>query len=135
MLENGMIVMVLEHREFRYGTWIHRKRVDGYILGCMDSTPAEEYIDRTIVQLPCRDNLVLVYNKHLEALQRELNEKGLRDYNYVAKPHAVIPELSMEVYSRSIVCRRDADGQLESLHGEDFEICEEYFKKALNDHA
>lgn len=135
MLENGILAMVLEYREFRFGRFILRDRVDSFVLGCVDSIPSEEFVDRTIIPLPCGDHLVLIYNKLQEAVQRELNDEARTALNYVAKPHAVIPELDLEIYSRCIVCRRDVTGKLESLHGDDFEICEEYFKKTIGDYA
>ena len=38
-------------------------------------------------------------------------------------------ELNLEIYSRCIICRRNSTGELESLHGEDFDLCEKYLGK------
>lgn len=106
----------------RVGTEINREDVDRFILGYTDnSIEATERINRTIVNIPNAENLVIVYNKYAE--ENELNRKKelLDNKDYVLKPLVVIPEENIELYSRCIVCRINADGELESLQNGDYE--------------
>ena len=129
MLKNEILVLALEYHERGYGRWIDRERIYGFILGCVHCTHDKNLIDRTVVPLPFSDNLILIYNKNLEDSQKELNEEARAVLNYIAKPQVVISELNLEIYSRSIICRRGADGQLVSLRGEDFDLCEKHLGK------
>lgn len=111
----------------RTGTEIRREDIDQFILGHQtDDYPAEEPIDRSIVQLPGSDSLVLIYNKYQEAERLEIKERALKEANYVLKPLATIPEINLDIYSRCIVCRMTADGELESLGDGDYEIWGRY---------
>lgn len=129
MLKNEILVLALEFHELGYGRWVDQEKVDGFILGCVHCTHDESLIDRTVVPLPFADNLILIYNKNLEDSQRELNEEAKTVLNYIAKPQVVILELNLEIYSRCIICRRNSTGELESLHGEDFDLCKKYLGK------
>lgn len=129
MLKNEILVLVIEYHEFGYGRWVDREKIDGFILGCVHCTHDASLIDRTVVPLPFADNLILIYNKNLEDSQRELNEEAKTTLNYIAKPQVMIPELNLKIYSRCIICRRGTDGKLESLRGEDFDLCELHLKK------
>lgn len=111
----------------RTGTDIRREDIDRFILGHQTNEyPAEDPIDRSIVQLPGSDGLVLIYNKYQEAERLEIKERAFKEDNYVIKPLATIPELDLEVYSRCIVCRMSADGEFESLGDGDYEIWGRY---------
>ena len=111
----------------RTGTEIRRENIDRFILGYQtDDVDVTEAIDRTVIHLPGSDNLVLVYNKYQEEERLKIKERALREDNYVIKPLAAIPELNLEIYSRCIVCRMNADGVFESLAEGDFEIWDRY---------
>lgn len=111
----------------RTGTEIRRENIDRFILGYQtDDVDVTEAIDRTVIHLPGSDNLVLVYNKYQEEGRLKVKERALREDNYVIKPLAAIPELNLEIYSRCIVCRMNADGVFESLAEGDFEIWDRY---------
>lgn len=111
----------------RTGTEIHRENIDRFILGYQtDDVDVTEAIDRTVIHLPGSDNLVLVYNKYQEEERLKVKERALREDNYVIKPLAAIPELNLEIYSRCIVCRMNADGVFESLAEGDFKIWDRY---------
>lgn len=111
----------------RTGTEIRRENIDRFILGYQtDDFDTTDAIDRTVIHLPGSDNLVLVYNKCQEEERLKVKERALREDNYVIKPLAAIPELNLEIYSRCIVCRMNADGVFESLAEGDFEIWDRY---------
>jgi len=111
----------------RTDTEIRRENIDRFILGYQtDDFDTTEAIDRTVIHLPGSDNLVLVYNKYQEEERLKVKERALREDNYVIKPLAAIPELNLEIYSRCIVCRMNADGVFESLAEGDFEIWDRY---------
>ena len=111
----------------RTGTEIRRENIDRFILGYQtDDFDTTEAIDRTVIHLPGSDNLVLVYNKYQEEERLKVKERALREDNYILKPLAAIPELNLEIYSRCIVCRMNADGVFESLAEGDFEIWDRY---------
>lgn len=111
----------------RTGTEIRRENIDRFILGYQtDDFDVTEAIDRTVIHLPGSNNLVLVYNKYQEEERLKVKERALREDNYVIKPLVAIPELNLEIYSRCIVCRMNADGVFESLAEGDFEIWDRY---------
>lgn len=111
----------------RTGTEIRRENIDRFILGYQtDDFDVTEAIDRTVIHLPGSDNLVLVYNEYQEEERLKVKERALREDNYVIKPLAAIPELNLEIYSRCIVCRMNADGVFESLAEGDFKIWDRY---------
>lgn len=97
----------------RVETRIKPKDVDRIILGYIgDELETTEKIDRTIINIPNADNIVLIYNKYQE--EKELQEENL-------EPLAIIPELDLTLYSRCIVCRMNEQGELESLKQEDLD--------------
>lgn len=105
----------------RNATEVNRENIDAFILGYMDNKiPNEKPIDRTIVHIPNTDNIVIVYNKYKEEEVRKLKEEAFNEANYVMKPLAVIAEEDIEIYSRCVACRMNADGELESLMEEDY---------------
>ena len=111
----------------RTGAEIRRENIDRFILGYQtDDFDMTEAINRTVIHLPGSDNLVLVYNKYQEEDRLKVKERALREDNYVIKPLAAIPELNLEIYSRCIVCRMNADGVFGSLAEGDFEIWDRY---------
>ena len=111
----------------RTGTEIRSDDIDRFILGYQSADlSVTEPIDRTVIRLPGSEKLVLIYNKYQEAERLETKERALREDNYVIKPLATIPEKNLEIFSRCIVCRMDANGKLESLADGDFEIWGRY---------
>jgi len=111
----------------RTGTEIRRENIDRFILGYQtDDFDVTEPIDRTIIHLPGSDNLVLIYNKYQEEDRLEIKERALREDNYILKPLASIPEMNLDIYSRCIVCRMNADGAFESLDEGDYEVWGHY---------
>ena len=110
----------------RVGTEIKRESVDNFILGYMDDSIATGEVNRTIVNIPNTDNVVIVYNKYQE--ERELNRKKelFNDEGYEMKPLVVIPEKNVEIYSRCIVCRMNENGELESMKKDDYDMIVKY---------
>lgn len=127
-MENELICIISQvFYGNRTGTEIRRENIDRFILGYQtDDFDVTEATDRTVIHLPGSDNLVLVYNKYQEEERLKVKERALREDNYVIKPLAAIPELNLEIYSRCIVCRMNADGVFESLAEGDFEIWDRY---------
>ena len=108
-------------------TDVHKNEVDNFILGHHDNpTIVEEKIDRTIINVPNADNIVIVYNKYEEEKELNRKEKLLRDKNYELKPLVVIPEENIVLYSRCIVTRIDEHGELVSLEADDTKKFMEY---------
>ena len=106
----------------RVETEIEKKNVDRFILGYLDnSIDVSEEIDRTIVKIPNEDNIVIVYNKYEEEKELHRKEEAFNNDGYELKPLVVIHEENIEIYSRCIVCRIDANGELESLQNGDYE--------------
>lgn len=100
-------------------TGINKEDVDRFILGYQtNDIPVTEPIDRTIVNVPNTDNIVIVYNKHEE-------EEKLKNKHDV-KPLVAIEEENIEIYSRCIVCRISETGELESLQKDDYEKFAKY---------
>lgn len=101
----------------RTKTYVNKENVDRFILGYQDdSITVTEPIDRTIIHIPNTDGIVIVYNKYSE----EENKERMKSV-------AVIPEENIELHSRCIACRMNADGELESLQEGDFDIIIKYF--------
>ena len=74
-------------------------------------------IDRSIVNIPNTDNLVVIYNKYQE-------EEVIKDTS--AKPLIVIKENDIKIYSRCIICRVDIDGNVSSITQEEHNIISKY---------
>ena len=118
----------------RTATEIEKDELDGFVLGCLDaglfeSMHKEEEIDRTVVRIPGAEYLALIYNKYQEQKRLEEKEECFQEEGYVMKPLATIPELGLNIYSRCIVCRMDAEGEPASLEPEDYELFMEYLAK------
>lgn len=106
----------------RTKTEIKKENIDRFILGILDnSIPIMKSVDRTIIQIPNLDNIVIVYNKHQEVEKLNDKEDYFKEDGYELKPLAFIPEKNFEIYSRCIVCRINDDGELESLKENDYE--------------
>ncbi len=106
----------------RTATEVNRENVDRFILGYMDdSLKVTEKVDRTIVNIPNTDNIVIVYNKYEEEYELNKKERLFNENGYELKPLVVIPEENIKLYSRCIACRMNEHGELESLNDEDFE--------------
>lgn len=112
----------------RTRTTISPLDIDRFVLGYTgNDVPVTEPIDRTIIHLPNSESIVLVYNKYQE--EETLEEKARFAHEYSLKPLAVIPELDIELYSRCLVCRINATGNIESILPEDYEIWSQYLAK------
>lgn len=116
--ENSMKTIRIMAQAF-YGnnviTEIDVEDVDRFILGYLDkSISVNGKFDRTIVEIPNTDGLVILYNKY-----REEEDKDM-------KVLARIPDKNLEIHSRCIACRIDADGNLASLKPEDDMIVTKY---------
>ena len=91
-------------------------KLDALVLGYIGIMPSKDVmIDRSIIHVPGSDQVVLVYNRYREEMERTRSEKLVSEKAYVRKPLAAIPEKGMELYSRCIACRMDEDGTLQSL--------------------
>lgn len=96
-------------------TEVREEDIDRFILGHLDSKlPVTEKIDRTIVNIPNTNGLVVIYNKY--------QEEESKSMNILAK----IPEENLEIHSRCIACRID-DGKLASLNSDDVKTIKKYF--------
>lgn len=119
---NTMIIVSQAFYGNRVATEIRRENVDRFILGYIDDNlSVTEPIDRTIVNVPNTDGIVLVYNKYSEAERKEQKKRAFAESNYVIEPLAVIPEENIEIYSRCIACRINKNGELESLREGDYD--------------
>lgn len=106
----------------RTRTKINKENIDRFVLGYIDdSITVTESIDRTIINVPNTNNVVIVYNKYQEEDKLQKKEALLKEENYAMKPLVVIPELNIKLYSRCIVCRMDENGEFQSLQEEDFD--------------
>lgn len=118
---NGMIRVVMQAF---YGNknicCIPDDAIDRYIFGVLDKQFVhlikEEDMDRTIVKIPNTDNLVLIYNKHLEEDDKKCG----------IKETANIPEIGLVLHSRCIVCRMNSDGEFENIEREDLKKIDKY---------
>lgn len=100
----------------RTATEVKLEELDRFILGYIDSSiPVTEKIDRTIVNIPNTD-IVIVYNKYQEERKEDLKRK----------PLAFIPEKDIKIYSRCVVCRVDKNGELKSLEDGDYAKFKKY---------
>lgn len=125
----GLIISIISQAFYgnRTGTEIRRENIDRFILGYQtDDFDVTEPVDRTIVHLLGSDTLVLIYNKHREEERLEVKERAFREENYILKPLASIPEMNLDIYSRCIVCRMNAEGVFESVCESDYEIWGRY---------
>ena len=115
---NNNIINIIAQAYYgnRVATEINKEDIDRFILGYQDdSITVTEPIDRTVIHIPNTDGIVIVYNKYSE----EGNKERM-------KAVAVIPEENIELHSRCIACRMNADGELESLQEGDFEKLVKY---------
>lgn len=106
----------------RTRTTVYENDLDRFILGYLnDSFVVNKKIDRTIVNIPNFDNIVIIYNKYQEEEELKRKEKLLKEEDYELKPLVIIPENNFEIYSRCIVCRIDENGELGSLQNGDYQ--------------
>lgn len=121
-MNNSIKVVTQAFYGNRTGTEINRENVDSFILGNLDGINGKnERVNRTIINVPNTDNIVIIYNKYQEEERLQRKEELLKNENYRLKPLAVIPENNIEIYSRCIVCRMNEHGELESLKSGDYE--------------
>ena len=112
-------------------TWIHPEQMDRIILGILTDQYVlkDEEIDRSIIHIPGSDHLVLVYNKYQEERELEYKEEVFQKSGYVMKPLASIPELDIELYSRCLMCRMNADGEFKNIQEEDKDMVLKYLAR------
>lgn len=116
--ENQLRIVVQGIYGNRITTYIKHEHFDNVMLGHLDNTTSllkSDKVDRTIIEIPNTENIVLVYNKYKEAEVLQKKEK------YNIKPSAYIPEKNIELYSRCIVCRLNEDKTFASLTNEDYD--------------
>ena len=113
-------------------TTMQKEAVDYFILG-YTGLPREgvvnEQIDRTIVRIPNEDNLVVLYNKHLEEREAQRKQEVLAENNYVLMPTIHIDEIGLNLYSTCVVCRLAEDGSVQSICAEDYAKFRQYLPK------
>lgn len=112
----------------RTATEVKVEKLDRFILGYLDDYPIDYPIDRTIVEIP-NTNIVIIYNKYKEEERRETKERVYKEENYIIKPLATIKENNIEIYSRCIACRMSENGTLESLMEEDYNKLIDYLSE------
>lgn len=116
MMNNNIRIVAQAFYGNRTFTEINKEEVDRFILGYIDNNiKVTEQINRTIVNIPNTDNIVIVYNKYEDEIY--MNE------NY--KPLVTIPDNNIKIYSRCIVCRMNENGELASLENDD---CDKFMK-------
>lgn len=121
MMNNNIKVVAQGFYGNRTETEVNRENLDRFILGYIDDNIAvTEKIDRTIINIPNADNIVIVYNKYQEENKRNKKEELFKKENYELKPLVVIPENNIKLYSRCVVCRINEHGELESLRDDDY---------------
>lgn len=99
-------------------TDIDVEKIDRFIMGRLsDIVPVMGDIDRTIINIPNTDGIVIIYNKYQE------NDKAERGMMVTAK----FPEENLELHSRCIACRIDESGNLTDLNPDDVDIVKKYF--------
>lgn len=123
MNENKNLIKIVSQAFYgnKMGTEIEVEELDRFVLGHLDDFETNEEIDRTIINVPNTNNLVIVYNKYQEEERLQRKEKLLKEDGYELKPLATIPELDLKLYSRCIVCRMNEQGEFESLQKEDYD--------------
>lgn len=124
--KNNNLIKVIAQAFYgnRVATEIAEDAFDNFILGNLDNVIGKgEKFDRTIVRIPNDDNLVIIYNKYQEAEQIEY----LKEHNYDMNALAYIPNKNLNIYSRCVACRMDADGNIESVQNGDYAKIIQYF--------
>lgn len=109
-------------------TMVDTKDADRLIHG--NPTFMYEKVDRKTVRVPDHENLVILYDAGEEERLRERFAKLMKERRTESggpKPLCVIPEYSLELYSRPLACRMDESGKLLSIEQEDIEIICRYF--------
>ena len=111
-MSNTINIMAQAFYGNRTETSINVKDMDRFILGYLDnSIPITEKIDRTIVNVPNADNIVIVYNKYQE---EDEHSRGVN-------PLVIIPEEDIKIYSRCIVCKTNESGEFVNLNTDDYD--------------
>ena len=125
-MNNSKYITVMAQGYYGYNviTKIKNENIDKFILGIHEDNYPEylmkdKKIDRSIIEVPDTDNLVIVYNKYKE-------EKNVKEN---MKRSAIIPELDISLHSKCIACRIDKNGNLESLQPEDVDTILKYFPR------
>lgn len=122
--KQGITILVQGFYGNRTITRIALEDFDAFMQGYIDTKDFDgKNIDRTMVEVPGCENLVIVYNKYREEERLERIaisiQKREKEDGYFFKPTAVIPEKGIALYSRCIVCRRGEENSLQSLEEED----------------
>lgn len=79
--------------------------------------PLDYEMDRTYIHVPKNDNIVFIYNKHVEE----------NDLKSGMKATVNIPEMDITLHCKVIACRCESDGKLSDLLPEDIKTVEKYF--------
>ena len=120
MMENYINIVAQAFYGNRTETEIKVENIDRFILGYLDdSIKINSQIDRTIINVPNTENIVIIYNKYKEDEVDRNNRK----------PLAIIPEYNIKIYSRCIVCKMNNDGKFESLHYNDYDKFMKYLSE------
>lgn len=116
--------VIVELEEQEIDDFIHRGAIGPLPTG--DKYPSYKH-DRTIVEVPGAENIVIMYNKYDEDEERERIKKY--DDGSEVMPSAYFPEYDLKVYSRCIACRIDDDGNICSINEDDIALLESYLAK------
>lgn len=115
-------VAIINSKGFSMVT-IQREAIEYFIVG-YTGVPKELFgytkIDKSIINIPHTNNLVIVYNKYQEEEARKDNS---------AKPIIYIKENDVAIYSRCIIGRINADGNISSITKEEHNIITKYLTK------
>ena len=127
--KQGITILVQGFYGNRTITRIALEDFDAFMQGYLVAKDFDgKNIDRTIIQVPGSENLVIVYNKYqeekkLERIVREIQKRNKKE-RICYTPTAVIPEKGIVLYSRCIVCRMGEDNCLQSIEEADVEkVC------------
>lgn len=99
---------------------MQREAIDYFVVGYTGIPKrlfAYDKIDRSIINLPNTDNLVVIYNKYQEEEIRKDN---------ATKPIVFIKDNNTTIYSCCIVCRMDNNGNVSSVTKEEYNIIAKY---------
>jgi hypothetical protein len=98
---------------------MQREAIDYFVVGYTGIPKklfAYDKIDRSIINLPNTNNLVVIYNKYQE---EEIK-------NNKTKPFVFIKENNTMIHSCCIVCRMDDNGNVSSVTQEDYNVISKY---------
>lgn len=121
-MSNSIRVVVQGFYGNRTSLIIGQGNLDRVLQGVLSDEFSLDYdIDRTIIEVPDTDGLVIIYNKYQEEDTRKSR------YFNEERPLCAIPEKGVKIYSRCIACRLDESGEPVSIKYEDYDIILKYF--------